>query len=173
MPWGWFIDRAVGKMGDNNLLQGRPDRGLPMASNNMLHAFLSTIRALAASVMAGALACASVTSAHSETLSNLLPQPSAHGLRLVEWLPLRDTPHLWNAVVASDALSEPVHVAVYLPNDYDSQPGKRYPVLYLLHGHGEEHDHALPWVVAGNAPAIVDASPFKGIVVMPQCGRAC
>jgi S-formylglutathione hydrolase FrmB len=64
-------------------------------------------------------------------------------------------------------------VAIYLPADYDSHPDRRYPVLYLLHGQGDARDFALPWVVAGKAAAVVDASPFEGIVVMPQCGKAC
>ena len=38
---------------------------------------------------------------------------------------------------------------------------------------GGARDGALPWVVAGNAAAIVDGSPYQGIVVMPQCGKAC
>lgn len=101
------------------------------------------------------------------------PTVSAGGVTLSNWQTLENNPRLWNAVVSAPALSEPVHVAIYLPADYDSQPDRRYPVLYLLHGQGDARDFALPWVVAGKAPALVNASPYQGILVMPQCGKAC
>ena len=57
---------------------------------------------------------------------------------------------------------------VYLPPDYESQPKKRYPVLYLQHGGGEDETG---WIRQGRANFILDnliaagkAKPF--IVVM-------
>lgn len=128
---------------------------------------------LAAALSCMSLACRAEAPASMPTSSASPPSVAVNGLSLTSWQPLQDRPRLWDAVVSTAALSEPVHVAVYLPADYDSQPGKRYPVLYLLHGHADSLDHALPWIVKGNATAIVDASPFKGIVVIPQCGKAC
>ena len=34
----------------------------------------------------------------------------------------------------SKALSDTIHYGVYLPPSYESSPGKRYPVVYFLHG---------------------------------------
>ena len=135
-------------------------------------------RTVARFVMFAALSCMSLVgrARAAEAMPTSLPsapEVAVNGLSLTSWQPLQDTPRLWDAVVSTPALSEPVHVAIYLPADYGSQPGKRYPVLYLLHGYDDPLDQALPWVVRGNATPIVDASPFKGIVVMPQCGKAC
>jgi len=35
---------------------------------------------------------------------------------------------------SSKALNDTIHYGVYLPPSYDSSPGKRYPVIYFLHG---------------------------------------
>jgi enterochelin esterase family protein len=42
---------------------------------------------------------------------------------------------------------------IYTPPDYDSNPAKRYPVLYLHHGWGEDE---WSWVVQGRVDAILD-----------------
>jgi len=61
-------------------------------------------------------------------------------------------------------------VHVYLPPDYPKEPTKRYPVLYLLHGMGDNDSH---WVTIGRANVILDnliadgkAAPM--IVAMPD-----
>ena len=60
------------------------------------------------------------------------------------------------------------HCYVYLPNEYDKNPNKRYPVLYLQHGNAENE---YGWSVQGHAGQIMDnliaekkAVPF--IIVM-------
>lgn len=61
---------------------------------------------------------------------------------------------------------------VALPDRYDEQPERRYPVLYLLHGmHGCESD----WWLKGDAPGTVQRLIGEGgleecIVVMPSDG---
>ena len=45
------------------------------------------------------------------------------------------------------------HAMVYLPPDYESQPKKRYPVLYLQHGGGENETG---WIRQGRANFILD-----------------
>ena len=59
---------------------------------------------------------------------------------------------------------------VYTPPGYDQHPRARYPVLYLLHGYG---DNEATWTGAGRAPWIADnllaagkATPM--IIVMPD-----
>ena len=60
------------------------------------------------------------------------------------------------------------HCYVYLPNEYDKNPNKKYPVLYLQHGNAENE---YGWSVQGHAGQIMDnliaekkAVPF--IIVM-------
>ena len=56
----------------------------------------------------------------------------------------------------------PVKVNVILPNGYSGK--KRFPVLYLLHGHGGHFDD---WAESGDALAITKR--LGAIVVMPGC----
>ena len=60
------------------------------------------------------------------------------------------------------------HCYVYLPNEYDKNPNKKYPVLYLQHGNAENE---YGWAVQGHTGQIMDnliaqkkAVPF--IIVM-------
>jgi enterochelin esterase family protein len=43
------------------------------------------------------------------------------------------------------------NVAIYVPPDYDRDPNRRFPVLYLLHGGGDSEEG---WVRLGHAPEI-------------------
>jgi S-formylglutathione hydrolase FrmB len=43
-------------------------------------------------------------------------------------------PRLIEATLTTDALPGPAHVRILLPAGYESEPTRRYPVLYLLHG---------------------------------------
>jgi enterochelin esterase-like enzyme len=59
---------------------------------------------------------------------------------------------------------------VYLPAGYDTDPQKRYPVLYLLHGAGDDHTG---WRDKGNMKLITDQQIEAGlalpmIIVMPD-----
>src|SRR5580692_6915583 len=59
---------------------------------------------------------------------------------------------------------------VYLPAEYNANPTKKYPVLYLLHGGGGDED---AWTVMGRATIIMDNLIASGkavpmIVVMPN-----
>jgi enterochelin esterase-like enzyme len=51
------------------------------------------------------------------------------------------------------------HALVYLPPDYDAQAKKRYPVLYLQHGGGEDETG---WIRQGRANVILDNLLAKG-----------
>ncbi len=57
---------------------------------------------------------------------------------------------------------------VLLPDGYDEQPERRWPVYYLLHGVG---DGAGQWLDRRKGDARVRAAGFPGIVVMPEGGR--
>ncbi len=59
---------------------------------------------------------------------------------------------------------------VYLPPNYEKNPGAKYPVLYLLHGGGGDED---AWTTMGRASIIMDNLIAAGkttpmIVVMPN-----
>jgi enterochelin esterase family protein len=65
------------------------------------------------------------------------------------------------------------HAMVYLPAEYDAQPRKRYPVLYLQHGGGENETG---WIRQGRANFILDnliaAGEAKPMIVVMAYGYA-
>jgi enterochelin esterase family protein len=84
-------------------------------------------------------------------------QDVPHGAVSIHWYP-------------SKSLGGTRRLHVYTPPEYDREPGARYPVLYLLHGSGDD-DGTWTWV--GRANLILDnliagrkARPM--IVVMPM-----
>ena len=100
------------------------------------------------------------------TVRSLLEVPGATS----EFFAERPVPH--GAVAAihyqSQALGVPRRMHVYTPPGYATS-GERYPVLYLLHGGG---DNDLSWLMAGRANFILDNLIAAGkakpmIVVMP------
>ncbi len=70
----------------------------------------------------------------------------------------------------SKVLGMPRRLTVYTPYGYESNPKKKYPVLYLLHGAGGDEE---AWTSMGRAAQILDNLIEKGlaepmIVVMPN-----
>ena len=65
------------------------------------------------------------------------------------------------------------HAMVYLPPDYDAQAKKRYPVLYLQHGGGEDETG---WIRQGRANFILDnliaKNEAKPMIVVMAYGYA-
>jgi enterochelin esterase-like enzyme len=62
------------------------------------------------------------------------------------------------------------HINVYVPAEYEKNPTKKYPVLYLVHGWGEDENG---WSVQGHMDNIMDNLIASGkavpmIVVMPS-----
>jgi enterochelin esterase-like enzyme len=62
------------------------------------------------------------------------------------------------------------HINVYIPAEYEKNPGKNYPVLYLVHGWGEDENG---WSNQGQMANIMDGLIASGksvpmIVVMPS-----
>ena len=62
------------------------------------------------------------------------------------------------------------HINVYIPAEYEKNPNKKYPVLYLVHGWGEDENG---WSVQGHMANIMDGLIQSGkavpmIVVMPS-----
>lgn len=74
-----------------------------------------------------------------------------------------------NLVLPSEILGSERQYAVYLPPDYDSST-RSYPVLYLLHGAGDDHTG---WVQFGEVLHIADKAIREGkatpmVIVMPD-----
>lgn len=65
------------------------------------------------------------------------------------------------------------HAMVYLPPDYEAQSKKRYPVLYLQHGGGEDETG---WIRQGRANVILDnliaAGEAKPMIIVMAYGYA-
>ena len=62
----------------------------------------------------------------------------------------------------SEVCGEYRRMYVYTPAEYESQPGKRYPVLYLQHGGGEDETG---WIYQGFADVILDNLVAEGKAV--------
>jgi S-formylglutathione hydrolase FrmB len=71
----------------------------------------------------------------------------------------------YNVRVLSPDLGRPVNVRLLLPAGYGTDPGRRYPVLYLFHGTSGQ---ASDWVSQGGAEETT--APYGLITVMPDAG---
>ncbi|MER7644819.1 alpha/beta hydrolase family protein [Streptomyces sp. NPDC126522] len=67
--------------------------------------------------------------------------------------------------VSSPALGHSAPVRLILPSDFDTQPGRTYPVLYLLHG---AHDDYTSWTRETDIEAFTEGRDL--IVAMPDAG---
>ena len=95
---------------------------------------------------------------------------------LLAWAPVSraSEPHvLRDLAIPSPTLGQPIPCAVTLPDDYDRDPTRRFPVLLLLHGtDGTEND----WLdagglVDGSAGSVAEGGlPF--IIVTPGAGNS-
>ena len=72
-----------------------------------------------------------------------------------EFYALKDVPHgrVQQILFPSKSTSTSRRAFVYTPPDYDKNPAKRYPVLYLQHGWGEDET---AWSNQGHANLIMD-----------------
>lgn len=74
-----------------------------------------------------------------------------------------------NMSLESKVLNRDIEYAIYLPPDYDLSD-RTYPVLYLLHGGGDDHT---AWIQSGEVGFIADQAINSGvatpmIIVMPN-----
>jgi S-formylglutathione hydrolase FrmB len=72
---------------------------------------------------------------------------------------------LLDVTMATNALSQNVHVRILQPTGYAADPQRTYPVLYLLHGGNDDYKS---WTDKGDAEAITAGLPV--LVVMPDAG---
>jgi S-formylglutathione hydrolase FrmB len=85
----------------------------------------------------------------------------ADGLHIVSIKQL--DPRLFALVVETKALPSRANIYVLLPPDYATQPRKRWPVFYLLHG---TSGTASDWTAKGNAEKVIGDREL--ITVMPD-----
>ncbi len=74
----------------------------------------------------------------------------------------------------SPILSRPIRASVYLPGAYYNDGKRRFPVVYLLHGHGDDHT---AWSRLGQIKSTLDRMIAEGslkplIAVMPDAGKS-
>lgn len=67
--------------------------------------------------------------------------------------------------VFSPAMEKNIKNVVILPAGYDKSSDTRYPVLYLLHGHGGKYDS---WVKSIKKSLPQEATKWQMIVVCPD-----
>jgi S-formylglutathione hydrolase FrmB len=75
--------------------------------------------------------------------------------------------------VSSKILAKPVPYCIFLPPSYDSNPSQKYPVLYFLHGLGENEQILLNsdgWQIIEEAWGEKTLGEF--IIVAPAAGRS-
>jgi enterochelin esterase family protein len=101
---------------------------------------------------------------------NIKSQVEVPGDR-AEFLAVRNVPHgaLHDHWYYADALKATRRVVVYTPPGYDPAAAKTYPVLYLLHGSGDDETY---WTQVGRANFIMDNLLAAGkvkpaLIVMP------
>jgi enterochelin esterase family protein len=139
---------------------------------------------LAAFAIFAAAACAQNAPAPAPTPSSFYSvPPPAHPVSILPALPApddtsfyaeRDVPHGRVEIVNyQTSAGAEKHMHVYLPPGYDTDTSRRYPVLYLNHGGGENDSH---WTASGFTHRILDNLIADGkarpmIVVMPNTNR--
>jgi len=93
----------------------------------------------------------------------------------VDFYYAKDVPHgeVRSVWYNSKVTGQPRHIHVYTPPGYDTDLGKRYPVLYLQHGGGEDETG---WVRQGHVNFILDnliaAGKAKPMIVVMEKGYA-
>lgn len=115
----------------------------------------------AAAVMAVTVVAAPAARAQDSAASPAISD--AAGLRVLstQW---RDD-RLLEVQASTPALREPTRFRVLLPTGYGREPERRFPVLYLLHGGGDDYRY---WTDKADVAQIIGDAPV--IVVMPDGG---
>lgn len=80
---------------------------------------------------------------------------------------------VYNLTMPSTLMQGDRNYSVYLPEGYETDTLRRYPVLYLLHGLGNTNTKG--WVERGNVEAIVNRVIAEGracpmVIIMPDAG---
>lgn len=76
-------------------------------------------------------------------------------------------PEVRTVSIPSEAMKRELPATVVLPASYAAEPGRRYPVVYLLHGAGDTHTG---WVEPKKGDAAYLADRHQAILVLPTGG---
>src|SRR5262249_56852516 len=93
----------------------------------------------------------------------------------VDFYHAQDVPHgeVRSRWYRSGVTGQTRHVLVYTPPGYDTDPQKRYPVLYLQHGAGEDETG---WTRQGHVNFILDnliaAGKARPMIIVMEKGYA-
>jgi enterochelin esterase-like enzyme len=89
----------------------------------------------------------------------------------IKWVnvPQAPPPGVQHHVLRSAAMKQDVGFNVYLPPEYENSPGKRYPVIYWLHGAGGNESQGIAQAVSLHA-AIASGQVPPVIMVFPNGG---
>lgn len=116
------------------------------------------------------IACASAPEGESVS-SETANLGSGNGLTVseVRWVSSRTMEaDISSRLIAANAVNGPHRIRVTLPNDYESDPSVRYPVIYLLHGGAG--GNSAQWTTGGGAvEGITEGQPV--IIVMADGGK--
>lgn len=82
--------------------------------------------------------------------------------------PTKLSENWFNEPPGTDARPNALKLDVYLPTGYRNHRDRRYPVLWLLHGHGDAYDS---WPNPENGDLMRTAKGFHGIIVMPEADQ--
>lgn len=128
------------------------------------------VAALALAVMLGA--CAPVPpAARAAALPPALVAPATDYLLMAD-APLAAVPSVERHTFASAALGRTMPYYAYLPPGYEKS-GRRYPVLYLLHGMGGNYEEWRSFGTFDAADRMIRAGEIEPvIIVLPQGDRA-
>jgi S-formylglutathione hydrolase FrmB len=93
---------------------------------------------------------------------------TAHGAQVVTWVTKSSfvdpaQVRFNNPPPGAPARPNALRVNVFLPDGYDGR--ERFPVLYLLHGHGDAYDH---WANPQRGDLVRVAEGLRAVVVMPE-----
>lgn len=107
-----------------------------------------------------------VLAAFASTLSLSAPAHAAQRLETIEIPSLQGNIDLTK--VKLNKGMKALRATVLLPDGYDENPGRRWPLLYLLHG---ADDTSETWALSNKGDVTKSAAGFPGIVVMPEGGK--
>ena len=107
------------------------------------------------------------TAAETSPATSLGPVPAASLDERVQVLKVETVDErVRDLTIQTPSLPEPVGVRLLLPAGFDSEPDRRWPVLYLLHGAGIDQFAYRAWTEGTDVATLV--APTDLLVVMPE-----
>ena len=77
----------------------------------------------------------------------------------------------WNVVIPKLSGDKPRRAYIYLPDSYDEEPSKRYPVMYMYDGHNVFFDEDATYGKSWGMNAYMEKSKKQLIIVAVECNH--